>query len=371
MTRGTEAKSKREAGRAVPGARNQSDKKQAFRQWCILKKLDSGDPGITVRELAVEFQTSQRTILRDLELLQSVGFPLEPSTGPHGRKYWRRMEGLIPSINLSLTEAAALYLSRRLLEPLAGTYLFEAAQDAHRKFQLSFNEHTLKYLSKFAGYFHTTQSGAADYSTYGPKVDALMVAIEDRRMTNLTYQSERTTEPYTRPIHPYHLVYHKQALYLIAWAEDHQAFRNYRVDRISDVDSMELKFEKQPFDINEYLAGSFGIFQGTRKPTRVRIQFQPNVVRFVKEKHWHESEVLTDQSDGTLVAEFLLTSFEEVKSWILSFGPNAKVLEPPELIDEVLRDLRQTLQSYAPAAPIDGTSKIRVKIQRNTGEEPT
>ena len=37
----------------------------------------------------------------------------------------------------------------------------------------------------------------------------------------------------------------------------------------------------------------------------------------------------------------------EIKRWIMSFGPSATVLEPPELADEIHDDLTRMLKAYA------------------------
>lgn len=341
-----------------------TDQKTIFRQWKILNLLSSREQGVTIKELALLVHASGRTVQRDLDLLQSVGFPLETITGAHGRKRWTCGPGLIPAIKLNLTEIAALYLGRKLMEPLAGTDLWTGAQEAFQKFQCTFDKRTLKYLDKLAQTFQPTRFGAGDYSNYGDILDTLLIAIEDRKVVSMGYQSQSTTEPVTRDVYPYHLVYHRGTLYLVAWAVDRGEFRNYKVDRISTAitDPKSLPFVMIDFDLKQYLTGAFGIYQGKRKPTRVRIQFQPSVVRYVEEKHWHETEQLFRQPDGTLIAEFTLTSFEEVKSWILSFGPNAKVIEPPELIREVITDLQKLAEAYGV-----GSTQLRRETPEFTG----
>ena len=334
------------------------------RQWRILNTVESREQGVTVKELADEFLTSQRTIQRDLELLQRVGFPLEASIGPHGRKRWSLTAGLIPPIKLNLTEAAALYLGRKLMEPLAGTDLWLGAQEAYQKFECSFDERTLKYLDKLSQAFHLTRFGTGDYSNYGEIIDTLMISIEDRKVVTLAYQSQQTTEPAERDVHPYLLIHHKGTLYLVAWAVEHAEFRNYKVDRISEAltDPKSLPFVPVEFNLENYLAGSFGVYQGKRKPTTVRIRFHPSVVRYVEEKYWHESEQLTRQTDGTLVAEFVLTSFEEVKSWVLSFGQQAEILEPPSLRAEIESTIRAMSEKYI--NPITAPNNDGAKRQR-------
>lgn len=317
---------------------------------------------MTVKEIASEIQGSQRTTQRDLELLKSLGFPLESTTGPHGRKSWRRTAGLIPSINLNLTEVAAIYLGRKLMEPFAGTDLWVGAQEAFQKFQCTFDKRTLKYLDKLAQAFHLTRFGTGDYSNYGEIIDTLQISIEDYKVLTLSYQSQQTMEPVVRDVHPYHMVYHKGTLYLVAWAVDHREFRNYKVNRISTavIDTESLPFVPLEFDLETYLAGSFGIYQGQRKPTIVRIRFQPSVVRYVEEKHWHDSENLTRQPDGTLLAEFQLTDFHELTSWVLSFGHQAEILEPPSLREEIANTIRAMSQNYANPA----TTPYDVKAKR-------
>ena len=90
-----------------------------------------------------------------------------------------------------------------------------------------------------------------------------------------------------------------------------------------------LQFTKPAdFDLKTHLDQSFGVFSRNGSPVRVRIRFGSTVSRYVEEKRWHPSLKLTRQGDDSLVAEFVLTATEEIKSWIFSFGAMAKVLEP-------------------------------------------
>ena len=145
-----------------------------------------------------------------------------------------------------------------------------------------------------------------------------MVAIEDRRIAFITYRSLRTTEPVTYDIYPYGLIYHRGSLYLVAFAPQHDEIRHYRVDRIDAVEVQSLQFTKPAnFDLRTHLDQSFGVFSRNGAPVRVRICFSSAVSRYVEEKRWHPSQKLSRQADGSLVAEFVLTATEEIKSWIL------------------------------------------------------
>lgn len=321
------------------------------RQWLLLQRLCSSPNGATVEELTRDLGVSNKTVRRDLETFQKAGFPLREEVEDHGRKRWSIDSAAgPPSLRFAYDEAAALHLARRLLEPLAGTVLWQAAQRAFRKIRAVLTPGALQYLDKFAPIFHQTLVGAGDYSKKGRIIDELMMAIENRRVTHITYQSLRATEPVTYDVYPLGMVNHNQSLYLIGWAPHREGERTWKVDRIEDVEVTPLLFQRpESFDLRAYLGKSFGIFHG-EGDVRVTVRFSPTVARYVQEGRWHPSQRLTRQPDGSLVADFDLSTTEEIKHWILSFGKEAEVLQPAQLRDEIAAEVREMLNSYSPFA---------------------
>lgn len=94
-------------------------------QWYSLRKLES-PTGVTLQELVNaipdDFRKNSRTIRRDLEALEAVGFPLVTDR-VNGHTRWKLMGGFrdIPALGFSATELMALIFSRNLLKPLEGT----------------------------------------------------------------------------------------------------------------------------------------------------------------------------------------------------------------------------------------------------------
>jgi proteasome accessory factor B len=223
---------------------------------------------------------------------------------------------------------------------LAGTHLWESAQRAFRKIRATLSDQSVRYLEKMADKFHRTTIGAGDYGKKGEVIDQLMIGIEDRRITFIAYQSLRSTEPVTYEIYPYGIVFHSNSLYLVAHSVDHGEVRHFKIDRLSSVDLETLKFNKPTdFDLQQHFADSFGIFRGDGKPQHIRVRFSPEVARFVEESHWHDSQNIQKQRDGSLIFEVTLTTLEEIKSWILSFGRYAEVLQPKRLREEMRDEL--------------------------------
>jgi predicted DNA-binding transcriptional regulator YafY len=333
-----------------------------LRQWLLLKMLCSRHYGMTVADIMHELGVSDKTVRRDLETFQAVGFPLKETVGEFGRKQWNIDAGQgEPDLHFAFDEAIALYLGRRFLEPLAGTVFWEAAQRAFKKVRATLGPEALKYIDQFGTMFHQTMVGAGDYTKKAELIDDLMVGIEDRRAVFITYQSQRATEPVTYDVYPYGLVYHRGALYLVGRSPQHEEILHWKVSRIEAAGLTEIHFQRpEDFDLQQHLAKSFGVYHGDGD-VKIVVRFDSTVARYVCESNWHESQKLTPQKDGSLVAEFRLSDTEEIKRWIMSFGQHAVVQEPESLKAEITQELKSLLAAYCPEP--EKTPRSRQKVR--------
>jgi len=326
-----------------------ADTPAILRHWTLLKILSVRRLGASYQELEAETGAVRRTIQRDMVFLSGLGFPLTEILGENGLKRWKIEEGIgLTQLRFTLEEAAALYLGRQFLEPLAGTLFHSGARSAFYKIQSTLGEAALRHLEKLASSFYHARQGWTDYTLKARLIDDLAIAIEERKLSVITYQSLRATEPVTLyDVFPYALVFHRDALYLIAYSKDHDQIRTFKVDRISSIDIHELRFPApKDFNPQQFLEHSFGIFQSDGQPTTVRVSFRGKVTRILEEKRFHPSQKLTPQNDGSVIAEFQLSTFEEFISWILSFGPAAEVLEPADLRSRIIEQLNETAGRY-------------------------
>ena len=89
---------------------------QILRHWNLLRALQTRGQGLTLRELAEEHEVSQRTIQRDLEILQEMGFPIDHQEDEYGKRFWRLPHDFFKTgpLVLCLTEALSLHLAEHL-----------------------------------------------------------------------------------------------------------------------------------------------------------------------------------------------------------------------------------------------------------------
>src|SRR5687767_7359185 len=95
---------------------------EVIRQWSILRALESSRR-LTFDEMAETTEVSTRTIRRDLEALQYVGFPIYDEVY-EGKRYWlleQKAFKRLDATGFTFAELSALYFSRTLVEGLAAT----------------------------------------------------------------------------------------------------------------------------------------------------------------------------------------------------------------------------------------------------------
>ncbi|MEW6399712.1 MAG: WYL domain-containing protein, partial [Bacillota bacterium] len=94
-----------------------------------------------------------------------------------------------------------------------------------------------------------------------------------------------------------------------------------------------------------YLSCGFRIERG--EPRDVVIRFASEQARYIKGKQWHESQVLEEGEDGSLVMRMRVGGLGEVKRWVLQYGAGAEVLAPPELRRMVADEATRLAARYA------------------------
>ena len=99
------------------------------------------------------------------------------------------------------------------------------------------------------------------------------------------------------------------------------------------------------FDIADHLAGSFGIYDGDDNVTVV-VSFCPRRRGLSRNQNGTTARHSRPTRDGSLLARFQLSSTVEIKSWVLSFGASAVVIEPEELRLAIALELEQLIKNY-------------------------
>jgi predicted DNA-binding transcriptional regulator YafY len=92
---------------------------------------------------------------------------------------------------------------------------------------------------------------------------------------------------------------------------------------------------------------------GNGVPIRVAIEFDASIADYVRAREWHPSQQLQLQVDGTVRVALDVVAGHALQSWILSFGPLARVVSPGWLAEQILISLDRAREKYAPRMPFE------------------
>jgi predicted DNA-binding transcriptional regulator YafY len=324
---------------------------EVVRQWTILREIErSRAAGVTIDGLASGCGVTTRTIRRDLQALQEAGFPVYDDRGrDDGRTRWilngQAFKGL--AAGLTVSELCALYFSRTLVESLAGTPFKDDVESAFDKLEATLTPHMRQFLDQLPRVLTTKADAArrgADPDRQATVARCLEATLHQRQAT-ITYFSRASKRTKTYLVHPYRLAYAQGGLYLLAYVPEYHEVRTFATERIEDISLSDERFTPIEELPEAAFPHSLGVHSGP--PERVEIAFEPAVADYVRGREWHASQRVTDGDAGGITVSLDVCVDRALQSWILSFGPFAKVLQPPTLAREIAAQLGQAKERYA------------------------
>jgi predicted DNA-binding transcriptional regulator YafY len=307
---------------------------QITRQWHLLRRLENSH-GLTlpelVRSVPDDFPKNTRTVRRDLEALEAVGFPLVVERH-NGQTRWRLIEGFrnIPALGFSATELMALTFSRKLLRPLEGTEIQSALNSALNKVASALPPQGHEYVRALDNLFAIGLGPHKNYQQYTKTVDLITQAIDKTRTAQMRYFSASRGATSRREVDPYRLWYAAGGLYLIAYCHLRKDIRMFAVERIRSLTPTDHPYQMPlGFDVEAYVQDALMIMRGRR--IDVELLFSKKVAAWMTDKLWHSSQEIFPMKDGRLRMTLKVADTDELVGWILSFGSQVKVISPESL----------------------------------------
>src|SRR5215203_152738 len=323
---------------------------EVIRQWTILRDLEASRR-LTIDDLAGRTGVTTRTIRRDLEALQASGFPLFDEQ-IDSKRYWTleaRAFKRLDDTGFTLAELSALYFSRTLVECLAATPFQQDVASAFDKLSTALTPGMRQFLDKLplviqAKGASPRVAGTGSAKTEREHIARLLDATLNHRRASMKYFSMSSGREKEYVIEPYRLVYSPGGMYLLAFVPEYKELRTFSLDRIRHISLHEERFT--PTEIPETaFAHSIGVNEGP--PEHIEIAFEPRIAPYVRERQWHPSQKNADRADGGVLLALDVCNDWALRSWILSFGPLARVLKPAALAAQIKDEIDRAAERYA------------------------
>ena len=175
---------------------------------------------------------------------------------------------------------------------------------------------------------------------------AVQQALHADRSIKISYQAPGYDTAVTRVLDPYHLVGHDGEWYLLAYSHHNDEVRVYAMSRIKKCSVTRDAFSRpSDFAPENYIDPNMGVFVNEPK-SQVAIGFSSDVAPLIRERTWHPDQSIEALKDGRIVLRFTTNQLSQSLFWISQWGPNAEVLEPPELRKMATEWFREASSRY-------------------------
>jgi predicted DNA-binding transcriptional regulator YafY len=308
-------------------------------------------------DLAETFETSKRTIYRDIQALGEAGVPIVSIPGLG----YSLMKGyFLPPLSFTTDEATMLILGSDLMAQSFDAQYRSAALSASRKIEHVLPEKLREEVHYLQDSIRFVKSNTMEQPAETEKLLQVRRAILQRNTIRFCYFARHSSSPgdagddqgvstlqhtspapaqSTREADPYGLVHFFNAWHVVAYCHLRQDMRNFRLDRMDDLVLLPKTFQRPAnFKMGESRSGQ-------QRSILVVALFDKEVARWVRESRSYYTVSEEETHEGLLVT-LMPRQESEILQWLLSWGSHVRVLEPESLRKRIADEAQQMLRNH-------------------------
>lgn len=313
----------------------------------IIETLQSGQV-YNSQELAELCLVSRRTVFRDIAALQQAGLNIVLDQSRQGYFLPHRLR--FPPSELTVSEALSLVL---ICHELGGTdngIPFQSpARSGAQKICRNLPPHIRDYLGEI------TEAVSIGLESHHPltgsqaNYELVLSALIDRRQMRIEYDAASVDGRSQTVLDAYRVLFRRRSWYVIGRSSLHKEVRVFHLGRILKTELLDDRYQiPQRFSLERFLGNAWHLIRDRDRSSEVVIHFEQRVARNVAEVRWHRTQETALLSDGRLEFRVTVDGLEEISWWILGYGDQAEVIQPPELRDRIRTHAENLVRKYAP-----------------------
>mgnify|MGYP003613313769 CR=1 FL=1 len=154
-----------------------------------------------------------------------------------------------------------------------------------------------------------------------------------------------------KEVKPYKIVFIQENFYLACEVEhENYEFSMFRISKIRSTEDTKKTYQKNPdiIDFIKFMQTPFAIYrQDFRKYLiDVVLEVDKSKAFFFHSKKFLRSQTLLDtKENGNLIITYKVTQLREIDALIKQWLPYVKVIEPQELKDQILNELKAYVEN--------------------------
>ncbi|GLV60263.1 hypothetical protein KDH_70830 [Dictyobacter sp. S3.2.2.5] len=292
----------------------------------------------TAGELARRFEISRRTVFRDIESLCEMGVPIVTTSGPRGG-YSLMPDYSLSPLQLTVSESFLLRLALSSVAQLADTPFKQERESLLAKMAAVM---PARHADEAEHLLRTIQLDVPERRYATPFIEQLIAAARTRAWLAVEYRSGQRTSRQT--LRPLHLSSSGGFWYCRAYSHERQEERTYRVDRFISVNSTDA-----PASMASAPAADATPSLPYGHPSLPEVCIRLTAYgAMIMERDPHLGDSIQPAEDGGLLRFRCPTSeYPWLLRTLLSLGPDAEVLTPETLKDQLRAAAQAIAQRYS------------------------
>ena len=273
--------------------------------------------------LSKQFQTTPRTIQRDLLLLKESGFPLhELQKGTH-----QMNKDLVKNLEVFDDTELALVVALKNIVGQLGQPFQDAADGVL--------DRLYDYVTTMPVFVKIDDAVPLDSTL----LNRIVKAIREKKQ--VTFQYTKDKRPHPVQMEPYRVVYFAGFWYLIGNEPATGILKRYALDKISDFRLLKSCCRAIPEDLDSILKKSANIWFTEEQNLEVTVLIDTRVSHYFKRrKMFPTQEIKEERPDGSLIVTFRMGQYEAIWNILKAWIPNIVILEPEVLKRDFLFEVK-------------------------------
>ncbi|HEV8486966.1 MAG TPA: YafY family protein [Blastocatellia bacterium] len=290
-------------------------------------------------DLASAFETSKRTIYRDIQALSEAGVPV---VALPGQGYSLMAGYFLPPLSFTTDEATMLLMGADFVAKSFDAEYRGAAHSAAAKIEAVLPEKLrdeVRYLQDSICFVPISEP---DRPGESEMLQQLRRAIVSRKTARFRYHTRFTEDgkgkQRVREADPYGMLNAGGTWYMVAHCHLRGDTRIFRLDRVADLLILDRRFERPP---------AFKMTEPEPREQRkivVRALFDKEIAPWVREARSYFVVDMEEKPEGLLV--MLRVRMEsEIVQWLLGWGGSVRVLEPDSLRRRLVEEGKRIIEN--------------------------
>lgn len=286
------------------------------------------------RQITERFDIGIRTVYRDIKALEESGIPI---TGD-SRVGYSLVEGFkLPPLMFTQEEAFSFLAAERLVDKFTDTGLRKGYQSGVAKIRAVMRlaeKETISSIDEKIG--HLDFHSPAFFSSQNI-LQQLLDGISKNEKIQIGYISHSKNEENLRTVDPIGIFFSMANWYLIAFCNERNDYRTFKVTRIKSIQATGLPIKKEHPPLDSFLKE----LKDQTDLHKAAIRVSSNKLPIIDDSKYYQG-LVSEARDGEIIElHFMTFSLERLARWYLSYMDIASIIYPQELKEIVNNIIRQ------------------------------